>query len=313
MDTIAVVLKGPGELGVQHVSIDEPTDSDVVIDVMWSGISTGTERLLYSGRMPPFPGMGYPLVPGYETVGRVTYAGKSSARAKGELVFAAGSTCFKDVRALFGGSAKTLVIPAQRAVVVPEEASNEYVLLALAATAHHAIAGGKPPELIVGHGTLGRLLARICIALGHPPPVVWERDEGRMSGGSGYTVRHPNEEAKAATYGNICDVSGDAKILDALISHLKPGGEITLAGFYCERPSFDFPGAFMREARFRVAAQWSPSDLESVMELVRAGSLSLCGLVSHTRPAAQAAEAYNEAFNNQQCLKMVLDWREESL
>ena len=34
------------------------------MDVEWSGISTGTERLLWSGRMPPFPGLGYPLVPG---------------------------------------------------------------------------------------------------------------------------------------------------------------------------------------------------------------------------------------------------------
>jgi myo-inositol-1(or 4)-monophosphatase len=37
--------------------------------VLHSGISTGTERLLWDGTMPPFPGLGYPLVPGYETVG----------------------------------------------------------------------------------------------------------------------------------------------------------------------------------------------------------------------------------------------------
>ena len=41
------------------------------MDIEWSGISTGTEKLLWSGRMPPFPGMGYPLVPGYESVGRI--------------------------------------------------------------------------------------------------------------------------------------------------------------------------------------------------------------------------------------------------
>ena len=44
------------------------------------------------------------------------------------------------------------------------------MLLALAATAHHAVAD-HPPELIIGHGVLGRLLARITVALGHPAPI----------------------------------------------------------------------------------------------------------------------------------------------
>ena len=62
------------------------------------------------------------------------------------------------------------------------------VLLALAATAYHAVSGGGhrqpivPPELIVGHGVLGRLLARLNVAAGFPT-TVWERDEVRARGG----------------------------------------------------------------------------------------------------------------------------------
>ena len=52
------------------------TADDVVVDIEYSGISTGTERLLWTGRMPAFPGMGYPLVPGYESVGRVVGCGR---------------------------------------------------------------------------------------------------------------------------------------------------------------------------------------------------------------------------------------------
>src|SRR6478672_7999601 len=75
MDTIAVLLRGPEDLGLARLDLTPPGEEDVVVAVEWSGISTGTERLLWSGRMPPFPGMGYPLVPGYESVGRVTLAG----------------------------------------------------------------------------------------------------------------------------------------------------------------------------------------------------------------------------------------------
>ena len=74
METIAVLLQEPEHLLLSRLALTPPGDADVVVDVEWSGISTGTERLLWSGRMPMFPGMGYPLVPGYESVGRVVVA-----------------------------------------------------------------------------------------------------------------------------------------------------------------------------------------------------------------------------------------------
>ena len=46
-----------------------------------------TEKLLWNGTMPHFPGMGYPLVPGYESVGRVIEAGP---KATGGLPTPAG-------------------------------------------------------------------------------------------------------------------------------------------------------------------------------------------------------------------------------
>ncbi|MFO0448688.1 MAG: hypothetical protein ACK52I_08500, partial [Pseudomonadota bacterium] len=66
LDTLAVVLDEPERLRVDRLRLVPPGPEDVVVDVEFSGISTGTERLLWSGRMPPFPGLGYPLVPGYE-------------------------------------------------------------------------------------------------------------------------------------------------------------------------------------------------------------------------------------------------------
>ncbi len=80
MEALAVVLNGPGDLAFRRLPLRPPTDADVVVDVAWSGISTGTERLLWQGRMPHFPGMGYPLVPGYEAVGRIV-AGAARQRA----------------------------------------------------------------------------------------------------------------------------------------------------------------------------------------------------------------------------------------
>ncbi len=309
METLAVVLEAPERLALSRLELAAPSEDDVVVDVEWSGISTGTERLLFTGRMPPFPGMGYPLVPGYESVGRVVEAGARTERRVGERVFVPGARCFGPVRGLFGGAARRLVVSGAKAVPIDDGLGADGVLLALAATARHAIAPGVvSPDLIIGHGVLGRLVARIVVALGGPPPVVWELNAERAHGARGYQVMTPDADPRR-DYRCICDVSGDSDLLDILVQRLAPGGEIVLAGFYSAPLSFSFPPAFMKEARFRVAAEWREPDLAAVRALVADGRLPLDGLVTHQRDYAAAPEAYRTAFDDPTCLKMVLDWR----
>ena len=95
-----------------------------------------------------------------------------------------------------------------------------------------------------------------------------------------------------------------------VLFRLAKGGEIVLAGFYSERVSFAFPAAFMREAHFRVAAEWQPGDLAETRSLIECGRLDLTGLVTNRRPAGEALDAYPQAFSDPDCLKMVLDWSE---
>ena len=309
METMAVVLQGPEQLAVSRLDLSPPGRDDVVVDIEWSGISTGTERLLWSGRMPTFPGMGYPLVPGYESVGRIASAGPDSGRRVGEKVFVPGARCFGTVRGLFGGAASRLVVPSAKALPIAESLEERGVLLALAATAAHAIAGGeRSPDLIVGHGVLGRLLARLVLASGDPPPTVWETNPDRAAGARGYPVIDPSADARR-DYRAIYDVSGDSSILDTLVGRLAPGGEIVLAGFYVESLAFAFAPAFMREARIRVAAQWREADLLDVKQLAESGQLALDGLITHRQASSDAPAAYRTAFTDPACLKMILDWR----
>ena len=313
METSAVILREPKTISLDALELIAATQSDVIVEVEWTGISTGTERLLFEGTMPAFPGMGYPLVPGYEAVGRVIEADAGQTFGIGQTVFVPGAQCFVGARGLFGASASHLVVPADRLMPVTDVLGERAVLLALAATACHTFStlGASPPELIVGHGVLGRLLARTVIAMGGKPPVVWEIDDKRARGGAGYTVLHPDADARR-DYRFITDVSGDSTILDRLVGRLGVGGEVVLAGFYNDTIGFSFAPAFMREARFRIAAQWQRSDLELVTRLAATGALPLDDLITHRAPARAAEEAYATAFGEPDCLKMVLDWRRSS-
>jgi 3-hydroxyethyl bacteriochlorophyllide a dehydrogenase len=305
METLAVVMQEPERLTLSRLALTAPGPDDLVVDIRHSGISTGTEKLLWTGKMPMFPGMGYPLVPGYESVGVVAEA--AAGLRAGDLVFVPGAKCFGDVRGLFGGAAQRVVVPASRVLKLDSTLGERGVLLALTATGYHAYPhGGAQPDLIVGHGVLGRLMARLAVVAG-ASPTVWELNPDRMSGAEGYQVIHP-EDDKVRNYRSICDMSGDPKILDRLVQRLAPGGEIVLAGFYTDPLSFNFAPAFMREARIRIAAQFLEADQRASLRLIEDGRLSLDGLITHRAPALDADAAYRTAFTDAACLKMILDW-----
>lgn len=315
LQTEAIILDAPGALRLATLDLKDPTPQDAVIEMRWSGISTGTEKLFWTGEMPWFPGFGYPLVPGYEGVGTVVEAGRETNLKVGANVLVPGANCYKDAYGLFGASSARVVVPGARLTVVEGELNEQVALFSLAATAQHALAaspnlvGDLGRTLIVGHGIVGRLLARLMIARGDAPPIVFETNPARVDGAQGYEVCHPDNAPKdARPFTTIFDASGDPAILDQLISRLGRGGEIVLAGFYAKPLQFAFPPAFMREVRLRIAAEWQPSDMVTVSSLVEQDRLSLDGLITHRRPAASAPDAYATAFADAACLKMILDW-----
>jgi bacteriochlorophyllide a dehydrogenase len=306
METMAVVVEQPEHVSLRRLVLTPPGDDDVVVQIDWSGISMGTEKLMYNGSMPMFPGMGYPLVPGYEAVGTVVDAGANQQAMIGTTVFVPGSSKFEGARGLFGGQARTLITGAARVIPVPPGWDEKAVLMSLLATAQHAVVGGEMPDLIIGHGVLGRLLARIALDAG-VEPTVWEINDARMGGAEGYRVIRPEADERR-DYRSIYDASGDHRIIDQAVMHMARGGEIVLAGFYSEPLSFNFAPAFRREARIRIATEFQPDDLATSLALVGSGRLSLEGLVTHKVPATEAPTAYGRAFSDPNCLKMVFDW-----
>lgn len=322
----AIVFEKPGKLSHRSMVLTPPEATDLVVDIEVTGISSGTEKMLWQGTMPAFPGLGYPLVPGYEAVGTVRKAGSACQLVAGSRVFVPGASCYPEgVRGLFGASASTLVVPEVRVTDIGSVAAEEGALLALAATAMHALTYrarratpgvamtpaqlvSQAPELIIGHGVLGRLLARLCLAVGANAPVVWEIQDARRAGAVNYDVIDPADDTGAARQ-HIVDVSGACgDHFNRLIACLGKGGQLTLAGFYSEPVNFDFAPAFMREANLGIAAEWVPDDLNLVMTLLKSGNLQLNDLVSHQYSAGDAGTAYPQAFDDPACLKTILHW-----
>lgn len=310
MEALAIVINNPQDAILRSLKIDDPSEHDALVQVDFSGISTGTEKLIWTGEMPPFPGMGFPLVPGYEATGRVLEAPNGASIKVGDTVFIPGAKCFGEVHGLFGASSSRIVTQADRLVRLPSDIGREGVLIALAATAHHALTVGGLPDLIIGHGVLGRLMARLTLALGGKP-TVWEIDESRMECGGQYTVCSAENDTRK-DYNTVVDASGDPDITDIAVQYMAKGSLLVLAGFYHRKVNFTFPPAFMRQLTIRIAAEWQPHDLTAVVGLLSEHPDLLSGIISHQADAMDGPNAYRQALEDPECFKMVIDWRDVS-
>lgn len=315
MKSAAVVFNCPQEVHVQALHLPPCGAQEVAVNVAYSGISSKTEQQLWRGALAPHGQRHQAVVPGHSSIGHVTHAPPDSDWRLGQAVLVTGAHCFDGFTPWYGASASHLVAPADHVWALGRDAQAQDVLLSLAATAYHAVAGtgrGGPftaPDLIIGHNTLGRLLARLVVAAGLPPPKVWETQAPRLHGAAGYIVTHPDDDEQS-DYAAIYDVRGEASDLDAWLQRLRPGGELVLASDYPLGLRFAHPLAWRQEARIRMSSGWTPADLHAVNHLIGEGRLSLDGLLTHLASARQTPEAYATAFDDSECLAMALNWKD---
>jgi threonine dehydrogenase-like Zn-dependent dehydrogenase len=155
-------LRSPGHGEIRRLELPEPGTDEVLVRTLYSGISRGTETLVYSGRVPPsqyavmrapfqegeFPG---PVKYGYLNVGIVELG---PAELVGRTVF-----CLYPHQTAF-------VVPAQAVAVVPDGVPAARAVLAGAVeTAVNALWDAQPlvgdRTTVVGAGLIGCAVAAL--------------------------------------------------------------------------------------------------------------------------------------------------------
>jgi 3-hydroxyethyl bacteriochlorophyllide a dehydrogenase len=99
--------------------------------------------------------------------------------------------------------------------------------------------------------------------------------------------------------------------MEAIASHLlsvKKGGRVVLLGYY-DRIDLPYMPAFLRELTFAVSKEWAPGDLARARDAIASGLIDVSNLITHHLPADQAPHAFELAFDDPECLKMVLVWK----
>lgn len=316
MQTQAVVIPEPNRVELQSVTLKTPGPDDVLIETHYTSVSAGTERMLFAGVMP-HPMLQLPVVPGYETVGRVLEVGANVAGdLVGRWVYVGGALCYEGINAAWGGQSAKLFTNAERVVPLNELEPRLGVLLALSATALHGVDVLAVPDaarvLVIGQGPVGQLAARLLRGQG-----AWvaasDRSAGRLALADADVRINADEQSLADAIHEpvdaIIEASGSMPALAAALPLLREGGKILLLGYY-QNLEIPYMPLFLKEARLFTAKEWRPGDLQRCRDLIASGQLAVANLLTHTLPIADVQQGYEIALNDLDCLKLVFAWQQ---
>jgi threonine dehydrogenase-like Zn-dependent dehydrogenase len=294
----ALYHTGPRQVEIRELPAPRPGDGEVLVRTLCSGISGGTERLVYRGEVPAELALddtigalggsfSYPFAYGYSCVGEVA--------GSGQLVFA-----FHPHQDVFAARADELIeLPAMD----PASAT----LLPLVETALQvtldAGAGYRDRVVVLGAGVLGLLTALLLQRSGWRPviaePQAWRRD---MAGGLGATAATPEELADERVP-LVIDASGNPDAPGLALNMLAHEGTLLIASWFGVKPVvLPLGGAFHRRRLVIRSTQVStvPARLSGTWSLSRRrretvellAELPLAELCTHVYAFGQAADAF---------------------
>jgi bacteriochlorophyllide a dehydrogenase len=322
MKTQAIVIPAANTVELREVELKPLGDEDVLIRTRLTSISAGTERMLMRGVMP-HPMLQFPVVPGYETAGEVIGAGAAAREWLGRRVYVGGNYGFIGVNPAFGGQSAHIVAPQSHLTDLQALTDAQGVILALTATALHGVdVGGigdsrleigtpsKPRVLILGQGVVGQLAARIAKARG-AYVIATDKFEHRLALSVADEKFIADGKSPISNLQSPLDVLIDATgKMDAIapcLMSLKKGGRVVLLGYY-ESVSLPYMPLFLRELTLAASKEWAPGDLARARDLIASGRIEIDSLITHRLKATDAPLAFDMAFNDPDCVKLVLDW-----
>jgi 2-desacetyl-2-hydroxyethyl bacteriochlorophyllide A dehydrogenase len=234
-------VREPGVGELRHTEVPEPGPGDVLVRTLYSGVSRGTETLVFRGEVPAsqreamrcpfqegdFPG---PVKYGYMSVGVVEEA--SSPEWLGRTVF-----CLHPHQERF-------VVPATRVTAIPENVPPERAVLAAnLETAVNGVWDGGPSVgdriAVVGGGVVGLLVAHLARDVPGTEVVVVDPEPGREEVAAALGVQwvpDPGALSGDAAFDLVFHASGNPAGGAAALGLLGDEGTLVELSWYGERP-----------------------------------------------------------------------------
>ncbi|MBQ6471880.1 MAG: zinc-binding dehydrogenase [Victivallales bacterium] len=339
----AIVIERPRQVSVREIHLTEPRGDAIIARTEFSAISAGTDMKTYLG-LQPAETVYYPLVPGYENVGRVLEVrDPESALKPGDRVMINECRQFGDVCAAWGGGTGVSIkdsftagAPSDYMVRIPDNVSDRDAVLAyLPCVSLKGIRKIAPylkdghTVAVIGAGMIGLSAIQIVkIMYPHCRVVCIERNEFRRGVAShyaDYVFDSATGAAKLAELTNgvkadvVIECSGDQNVVGSLHQYLKDGGwgfddppgHIHLQGDYPGRIVLDtYNYWFNKNCSITMSCCLAPTCKEQILQWMSEGKFDTSHLPCETWEVGKAAEAFrHQQEKGADCFKILFDWR----
>lgn len=331
MKSSAVVFTAPNTVEFEEIACPDPGPEDVVVRVLYSWISNGTEGSYLRGERiagdtPYQPGdpWPFPVVSGYQKVGIVEWVGEAIDDINiGEIVFAA----FGKVSSMFepfGGQVSPSVCPRDMVWKLPEGIDPlAFAGLVLAQVGYNGGMRGSieigEGAVVVGDGLVGQWTAQTLAWRGANTVLVGRHDD-RLAKFAGRPHRHGINASKTDWGTEVqalfpdgvrytVDTVGDRAVLEILYDCMQKFGHLVSAGFYGIDDQVALQPLRYKELSIELVSGWETDRMNHTRDLIADGSLDTLSLITHRFPAQEAARAWDLIENKTEpVLGVILDW-----
>ncbi|MGC8657615.1 MAG: zinc-dependent alcohol dehydrogenase [Desulfomonilaceae bacterium] len=346
MKVRSLFFDGPGLVSIHENNIRSRYQDELLVKTLFSGISAGTEMLIYNGQWPAGLSLdanisaltgkfSYPVKYGYAAVGRVIEVGANvPPEWLGRLVFA-----FNPHETYFLSRAENLI-------VIPDGVDPQVAcLLPNMETAINLVMDGNPvigeSIAVFGQGIVGllttALLSRMCLA----KLVTFEKHSTRrqasLSMGADLSIDPPADNGVCALGDLFRDsfsddgradltyeLSGRPDALNGAIAITGYGGRIVIGSFYGSKKSEIDMGGWFHRSRIQIIssqvssvaphlrARWSKKRrLKLALRMI--GQMKLQGLITHVKRFEEVSEAYHLLREKpQETIQVILSYEENA-
>jgi L-idonate 5-dehydrogenase len=342
----AAVLYGPHDVRVEPFSSPALEPGMVLLRIRRTGICGSDLHYYELGHCGPSV-VESPFILGHEFAAEVADIGDGVSRVRiGQRVTAnparacgfcdyckagRGNLCLKTIMLgsagskphIHGAMAEYVTVRADQCHLLPDEISDdEGAMIEPLSVALHAIrrSGGVSGKsvLVLGAGTIGRLIAAAAKAYGAGPVAITEilPERRQRAADSGIAIvldpedkNFVNRAAELTSLGfdNIFEASASPRALRQAFDVVRPGGTVVQIG---NLPNEDIPLPalhIMRKEINFIGSQRYGDVFEEAIRLVAAGRINLRALMSDTFRTDDAAKAFKVAADRAHSLKVMLE------
>lgn len=331
MKAKAAVAVAPGRVEFQNVNVPDPGPEDVVVRVLHSWISNGTEGSFVRGERiagdtprsenDPMP---FPHVPGYQKVGIAESVGSKVTNIKaGELVFATVSQV-SDMFYSSGGHISPAVTHQSQIWKLPTRvdpiAASGLVLTQVGYnTGMRSVLNIGDAAVVIGDGMVGHWTAQTLKHRGAKVLMLGRHDKRlnlfeKSSEDRTVNVRKENLGAAVRAWAPegvqvVADTVGSISTIESLITMMKHDSSISSAGFYGNNGKIDIQKLRDREITLQSPSGWRKERMDKALEMLQAGVIKTLPLITHHFPAQKCAEAFDMILSKKDnVLGVILDW-----